>query len=137
MMFARLVLCLKLVFLNLMFNFLIFNFMKLSFIKKRSVAPIVASVLDSEKLPVPDQFPASEFFFENGKLLSDVNVVSKLSDSPELQSKLREYMVEQDVSNFDDTKSDEEVFNALSSQYKSKYEILRDLEAKESELNSK
>lgn len=110
--------------------------MKLSFIRKGVVVPKSVVSSDAEKLPIPDQFPASEFFYKDGKLLSDFNVVSNLSDSPELQAKLREYLVEQDVSNFDPSKTDDEVFASLASQYKSKYDILRDLERKEVELSN-
>ena len=88
----------------------------------------------SSKLPRADQFCASEFFKEGGLRLRDVNVFAKAASNPELQSKINEYMIENEVKGFDSSVSDDEVFNQIQSRYESRDTLLARIRNRISEL---
>lgn len=92
---------------------------------------------DDNLLPSVDQFSSSEFFFsDSGTLLRDVDVHVRLTSSPELQAKLNEFLIEQEVISFDSSISDDDVFKTLSSRYGSKYEALRAIDGRIAEIRA-
>lgn len=111
--------------------------MKLSSFNKTLSPAVCGDPAKDTPLPAVDQFAASEFFFgPDGSIISDVNVMVRLEGNPELQQKLRQYLVEKDIQSFDESTPDKEIFDSLSSQYKSKYDVLRDIEIRTHELDS-
>lgn len=85
-----------------------------------------------------DQFTSSEFFTaENGLELSDVMVFAKSQADPELRKRLETYLVEQDVAGFDDSVSDDDVFNAVENKYFSARDVLDKIKGRISELRAK
>ncbi len=98
------------------------------FLKNIGLCP---NLVKSNNLPEIDQFQATEFFKdENGMILADFDVFARSQGNPELQAKIREYLVEQDVHGFDSSVSDEDVFNQLSSKYESTQSILDRVKAR-------
>lgn len=84
-----------------------------------------------------DQLPASEYFHNGvGLELSDVNVFMRLSDSPEFREKLQKYLVENEVTGFDPSVSDDEVLSHLESKYLTRQQILSDIGDRISVLRS-
>lgn len=83
-----------------------------------------------------DKFLSSEFFFENGAEIRDVDVYAKSSSDPELRSKITEYLIENDVQGFDESVSDEEVFEQISSKYDSRQSILAKISNRLRELRT-
>lgn len=90
---------------------------------------------ENYNLPAVDQFEASSFFkTEFGTRLSDTQVFAKLDSNPELRDKMREYLIERDVKGFDMSVSDDEVLSSLKNRYSSRYDALRDIENRISEI---
>lgn len=88
---------------------------------KRGVSPTLRK---GKAFPKPDQFCSTDFFKEGGLKLRDFNVFAKAAADPELQMKLREYIIENDVQGFDSSVSDDDVFNSIQSKYDSTSQIL-------------
>lgn len=81
-----------------------------------------------------DKFLSSEFFFENGAEIRDVRVFAKTNENPELRDKVLEYLVENEVKGFDESVSDDEVFEQINSKYDNKQSILARISNRISEL---
>lgn len=65
-------------------------------------------------LPMPDQFPVSDFFKNDaGMELSDVNVFAKCQNDPELREQVSKYLTESTPASFDESTSDKEVFKSI------------------------
>lgn len=107
---------------------------QLDFIKNVGLNP---PAVKSSFLPEVDQFAGSEFFEdENHMRLCDFDVFARSQNDVELQNKIRQYMVESDVKGFDESVSDDEVFEQISSKYDSGQTILDRVKARIVELRS-
>lgn len=111
--------------------------MNLSNFDNISLQGVTSPCFDENLLPSVDQFSSSEFFFsDSGTLLRDVDVHVRLASSPELQAKLNEFLIEQEVISFDSSISDDDVFKTLSSRYGSKYDALRAIDGRIAEIRA-
>lgn len=65
-------------------------------------------------LPMPDQFPVSDFFKNDaGMELSDVNVFAKCQNDPELREQVSKYLTESNPATFDQSVNDTDVFKSI------------------------
>lgn len=65
-------------------------------------------------LPMPDQFPVSDFFKNDaGMELSDVNVFARCQNDPELREQVSKYLTETNPAAFDESASDNDVFKSI------------------------
>lgn len=67
-----------------------------------------------------DQFSTLDFFKDSsGMRLNDYNVFARSAADPELQAKIREHMLETEVSGYDSSVTDDEILSQLMSKYES------------------
>lgn len=104
--------------------------MKLSGFSKQNVAP---SVDFKQDLPEVDQMPASEIFYENGVLLTDVSVFAKCADNPELQDRLRSMLKTTDNIGSSPDADDKVLFSSLDV-FNDYHDALRAIDARISAL---
>lgn len=86
---------------------------------------------------VVDQFTSTEFFQEDGMELRDFSVFAKSEASPELHEKIKEYLIENQITSFPSDISDDDVFAQIKSKYDSTTSILSRLKGRIAELRSK
>ena len=107
---------------------------KVDFTKNVGINP---GMVNQGHLPECDQFPGTEFFQDdNGMMLADFDVFARSQADPELQKKIRQYMVEQDVRGFDPETSDEDVFNSIQTKYDSNQGLLDQIKNRIRELRA-
>lgn len=100
------------------------------------VSPNVEVIQEEQVIKPCDQFQGSEFFWINGKLLKDTEVMSRVADSPELAEKVRSFMIERDTSSFNPDADEKALFNELNSQFISKQEALDFIDNRIAEIQS-
>lgn len=106
--------------------------MKLSGFAKQNVSPSVSFRSD---LPEVDQLQASELFYENGVLLTDVTVFAKCADNPELQDRLRSMLKTTDNIGSSPDTDDKELLSSLDV-FNDYHDALRAIDARISALEN-
>lgn len=76
-----------------------------------------------------DQFQSSDFFkSDNGMEISDINVYAKSQSDAELREKMEKYLIENEIKGFDESVSNDEVFEKIQSKYLTRQKILSDID---------